>query len=538
MADTIPMGPDDNPQGGDATISDSTRKCLKCGESYTGALHFACLAGNSTIRDADRPDAGSASPPDDPGFSKGTLDDFPDEAAVHAADVNRQLNHYVLVRQIGRGGMGTVWKAWDKKLTRWVAIKFLLSEDPEGVDRFGREAKLAARLRHPNIAAIYEVGDAPSREAGQARRHYLAMEYIDGHTLAEAKLPRAQLLDVFIKVAGAIDAAHKGGVVHRDLKPPNIMVTQEHWPYVMDFGVAKGLALDSSLSGSGLVVGTPAYMPPEQAEGRSSAIDARSDVYSLGATMYALLLGRPPFDGESVMEVIRKVSTEPLVPPRQIDPAFPADLEAILLRAMAKSQKDRYPTAAALANDLALHRDGRRPESPSAPAVLPAPSPTRSGGGVAIVGVAALLLLGGLAAVVAPHFLSGGPRPAPPVSTNPDPPRVPPPAVPEPAPDPTPPAPPPKETPVETGVFTLKIAVHPFAQIVSLTRDGEPVTLDGTTTPRVLTDLRVGTYDVLLRHPQFGDRTVSLPRSRIQAGKTYVVWGQMGKPALDVTELP
>jgi serine/threonine protein kinase len=527
MTDTIPMNPEEHPHHGDAKLSDSTRKCTQCGELYSGPVHFSCLAKNSTIREGQP----AGAPPTDPALPKGTLDDLPEEAAVHAADISRQLNQYILVRQVGRGGMGAVWKSWDKKLTRWVAIKFLLAEDKEGVDRFEREAKLAARLRHPNIAAIYDVAEAPSREAGQAKRHYLAMEYIDGSTLAEAKLGRPELIELFVKVARAIDSAHKGGVVHRDLKPPNIMVTRDLWPYVMDFGVAKALALDSSLSVSGTVVGTPAYMPPEQAEGRLSAIDGRSDVYSLGATMYSLFLGRPPFDGESLMEVLRKVSTEPIVPPRQIDPNFPPELEAILLKAMARDPKDRYPTAAALANDLARHGEGRKPEAPiPAPPVAPA-APKR---GLGIPILVAVILLAAAGAVVVPRFLPSRP-PAAATPTPPDQTKVPTPVA---------PSPPshqpfrPVDFPTESGTFTLKVAVHPFARIVSITRDGEPVTLDHDTTPLLTSELRLGSYELVLRHPQLGDRTVTIPRSQIKAGKTYEIWGQMGKPALEVKELP
>lgn len=525
MTDTIPMNPEEHPHHGDAKLSDSTRKCSRCGDLFTGPVHYACLAQNSTVRDGGAP----GTPSTDPALQKGTLDDLPEEAAVHASDATRQLQQYILVRQVGRGGMGAVWKSWDRKLTRWVAIKFLLAEDKEGVDRFEREAKLAARLRHPNIAAIYEVGEAPSREAGQARRHYLAMEFIDGHTLAEARLGRPELLDLFVKVARAIDSAHKSGVVHRDLKPPNIMVTQELWPYVMDFGVAKALALDSSLSVSGTVVGTPAYMPPEQAEGRLSAIDARSDVYSLGATMYSLLLGRPPFDGESLMEVLRKVSTEPIVPPRRIDPAFPAELEAILLRAMARDPRDRYPTAAALASDLARHLEGRRPEAPLAAAPAVPAAPARRGRGLLVGAVLVLLAAAGI--VAAPRWLGprapGAPPPAPGASS----------AAPGTTGEPAhfrPVAFPPKDP----GVFTLKIAVHPFARIVSMTRDGAPVPIDQDATPLVLAGLPIGSYALVLRHPQLGDRTVTIPREEITPGKTTVIWGQMGKPSLEVKELP
>jgi len=509
MTDTIPMGPDEYPRSGETNVSDSTRKCGRCGVAFTGAVHYACLAENSTIREG-------GSPPSDPARPRPTLDDLPEEAAPHASDPSRQLQHYILVRQVGKGGMGAVWKAWDRKLTRWVAVKFLHEEDPEAVERFGREAKLAARLRHPNIAAIYEVGDAPSKEAGQTRRHYLAMEYIDGHTLAEAKLERPAMLELFAKVARAVDSAHKSGVIHRDLKPPNIMVTRELWPYVMDFGVAKALAVESSQSVSGTVVGTPAYMPPEQAEGRLSDIDARSDVYALGATLYSVLLGRAPFDGRSVFEVIRKVLTEKPPPPREIDPAFPAGLEAILLRAMAKDPKDRYPSAADLADDLARFLGG----TPTAALATP---PKSSKG--TLVAVAALLLIAGAAVPFASKYW----RPPEPPVREPDKSPV---AVPE------APRVRPVEFPASTGLFRLRIAVHPFAKVVSLTRNGTPVPLEQPDSPMEVPELRLGSYELLLRHPRFGDRTLKIGEDRLRAGKTYEVWGRMENPALELRELP
>jgi len=241
-------------------------------------------------------------------LSKSHLDEIPADALPFANDPSKQLGSYILVKQIGKGGMGTVWKAWDKKLTRWVAIKFLLVSEEEDVMRFQREAKLAARLRHPNIAPIYEVGESVATQAGEQTRHYLAMEYIDGQTMLSAtNLPIAEILDLFMKVAQGIEAAHKAGVVHRDLKPANIMLTTDKWPYVMDFGLAKAIQAESSLSVSGAVMGTPAYMPPEQAQGQLDKIDGQSDIYSLGATMYAVLCKKQPFTGQTPMEILMKV---------------------------------------------------------------------------------------------------------------------------------------------------------------------------------------------------------------------------------------
>jgi hypothetical protein len=285
--------------------------------------------------------------------TKSRLDDIPEEASAFLEDPARQLGQYILVKQIGKGGMGAVWKAWDKKLTRWVAIKFLLVSEEEDVLRFQREAKLAARLRHPNIAPIYEVGEAPATQAGQSTRHYLAMEYIDGQTMAgAANLPIPELLDIFMKVAQGIEAAHKAGVVHRDLKPANVMLTSDKWPYVMDFGLAKAIMAESSISVSGAVMGTPAYMPPEQAQGQLDQIDAQSDVYSLGATMYAVFCKKQPFQGQNPMEILMKVCKEDPVSMRTHNAEIPEEVEKIVLKAMAKEKPDRYASAQALADDL------------------------------------------------------------------------------------------------------------------------------------------------------------------------------------------
>jgi len=285
--------------------------------------------------------------------SKSRLDEIPADALPFVDDPSKQLGSYILVKQIGKGGMGTVWKAWDKKLTRWVAIKFLLVSEEEDVMRFQREAKLAARLRHPNIAPIYEVGESVATQAGEQTRHYLAMEYIDGQTMLSAtNLPIPEILDLFMKVAQGIEAAHKAGVVHRDLKPANIMLTSDKWPYVMDFGLAKAIQAESSLSVSGAVMGTPAYMPPEQAQGKLDEIDGRSDVYSLGATMYAVLCKKQPFTGQTPMEILMKVCKDEPPSLKSHVPEIPDEVEKIVLKAMAKEKTDRYASAQALADDL------------------------------------------------------------------------------------------------------------------------------------------------------------------------------------------
>jgi serine/threonine protein kinase len=332
-----PKADDDGGLGLDVT----TKKCPACGEGYSGESHKNCVStGGGTLKKG-------------PSSSKTHLDDMPPEAMQVANDPGRQLNQYLLVKQIGKGGMGTVWKAWDKKLTRWIAIKFLLATEEEDIARFQREAKLAARLRHPNIAPIYEVGEAPATQAGATARHYLAMEFIDGMSMASAiNFPINELLDIFMRVAQGMEAAHKAGVVHRDLKPQNIMLTSDKWPYVMDFGLAKALQAESSLSVSGAVMGTPAYMPPEQAQGQLDQVDGQSDVYSLGATMYAVLCKKQPFTGQTPMEILMKLCKEEPIAPRKQNPEIPEAVEKIILKAMSKEKIDRYSTAASLAEDI------------------------------------------------------------------------------------------------------------------------------------------------------------------------------------------
>jgi predicted Ser/Thr protein kinase len=352
----MPEGrPDDVLLGGD-----TTRMCPDCGHGFVGERHEGCPGTKKPASSASNLMGSTTDPTIIPSAAsspnaqtKQRLDDMPAEVQPFAEDPGRKVNQYVLVKQIGKGGMGTVWKAWDRKLTRWVAVKFLLAQEDEDVLRFQREAKLAARLRHPNIAPIYEVGEAAGGVAGQSARHYLAMEFIDGTSMASAlELPLREKLEIFQKVAAGVEAAHKGGVVHRDLKPQNVMLTTDKWPYVMDFGLAKALQTESNLSVSGAVMGTPAYMPPEQAQGHLDQIDAQSDVYSLGATMYAVVCKKQPFTGQSPMEVLMKVCKDEPPKPRSLIADLPEPVERMILKAMSKEKADRYASAGALADDI------------------------------------------------------------------------------------------------------------------------------------------------------------------------------------------
>jgi tetratricopeptide (TPR) repeat protein/predicted Ser/Thr protein kinase len=271
---------------------------------------------------------------------------MPEEVVQAQSNPKNVLGKYVLLKELGRGGMGVVYKAWESPLKRWVALKVLLgSGGQEELIRFRREAQTAASLRHPNIVGIYEVGDIGDK-------HVIAMEFIDGRSLAGEKLPAPKAAELLAQVARAVEFAHSRGVIHRDIKPHNVMIDREGKPYVMDFGLAKSLEGHSQITMSGTVVGTPSYMAPEQASGKVALIGKQSDVYSLGAVLYELLTGLPPFKGPNPVETLRRVVNDDVVPPSRLNAAVPPDLETIVLRCLDKETSRRYSSAAALAADL------------------------------------------------------------------------------------------------------------------------------------------------------------------------------------------
>src|SRR4051812_39469143 len=229
----------------------------------------------------------------------------------------------------------------------------------EQLQRFRVEAEAVARLQHANVVQVYEVGEAGGRP-------YLALEYVDGPSLAQRlagePLPPRQAAAILVTLARALQAAHERGVVHRDLKPTNVLLTAQGMPKVSDFGLAKQLDADQGQTQSGAVVGTPSYMAPEQALGKVREIGPATDIYALGALLYELLTGRPPFKADTALNTIYQVVTEDAVPPRRLQSKLPLDLETICLKCLEKEPKKRYASALALADDL-RHFLGGRPVS-------------------------------------------------------------------------------------------------------------------------------------------------------------------------------
>jgi serine/threonine protein kinase len=272
-------------------------------------------------------------------------------AAWSPTNDSRKLGKFELLDQVGFGAFGTVFKARDPELDRIVAIKVPRSGNlatGEDLHRFLREARSVARLRHPSIVPVYEVGQADSLP-------YLVSEFVQGMTLADLmtarRLPPERIATLLAEVADALQYAHDQGVIHRDVKPSNILLDKDNHPHLMDFGLAKRDAGEVSMTLEGQILGTPAYMSPEQASGEARHVDGRSDVYSLGVILYQLLTGELPFKGNP-RALLHQVQHEDPPPPRRLAKDIPADLETICLKAIARERESRYATAKALAEDL------------------------------------------------------------------------------------------------------------------------------------------------------------------------------------------
>lgn len=300
---------------------------------------------------------------------------FPVAPASTVVAPPAQIDGYEILGELGRGGMGVVYKAWHAKLHRVVALKMLLGGDFARDDyrvRFRAEAEAFARLQHPNIIQIFDIGEwyAP---AASAPVPYFTLECVEGGSLgarmAGNPLPPQRAASWLSTLARAVHHAHGQGIVHRDLKPSNVLLTADGQIKLGDFGVAKQLSGSDLKTLGGLLVGTPEYMAPEQADGQGGDAGPSADVYALGAILYAMLTGRPPFQSASVLDTLEQVRSQEPVSPRRLQPAIPRDLETICLKCLNKDPKRRYAGADELAEDLDRFSDGltirARPAGPA-----------------------------------------------------------------------------------------------------------------------------------------------------------------------------
>ena len=258
---------------------------------------------------------------------------------------------YELSTQVARGGTAQVYLARDLLLDRPVALKVLfpeLSSDHTFVERFRREAQAAANLSHPNIVPVFDWGQSDST-------YFIVMEYVDGEALSsiiksQAPLDQSQAASITSDIAKALSYAHRHGVVHRDVKPGNVLITSDGQVKVTDFGIARAMGSDEQVTQTGLVMGTATYFSPEQAQGLD--VDGRSDIYSLGVVLYEMLTGKPPFSGENPVSIAYQHVRETPTPPRSVNPSISASLEAIVSQAMAKLPAERYQSADEFRADL------------------------------------------------------------------------------------------------------------------------------------------------------------------------------------------
>jgi len=315
------------PSHGDA----GRHPCASCGRAFV--VRISSPAGGATQKLAD-----PAGIPPSP--TQGTVSGAP-----------RRMGPYEIQGTVGAGGMGIVYRGWDARLNRHVAVKTLRPEvarDPEYSERFLREARAAAALSHPNVTQIYFIGE----EDGQP---FFAMEFLEGKSLEalvreEGKLAPARAIDFIRQAATGLKAAAARGIIHRDIKPSNLVLASDGTLKVTDFGLAKLVVADAGLTMAGVVLGSPNYLAPEQASG--GTVDVRSDIYSLGATLYEMVTGQPPYEGPTPVSIILKHAREPLRSPRQLNPDLPFPLAMLIQRMLAKRPEDRPRDYTALLRDL------------------------------------------------------------------------------------------------------------------------------------------------------------------------------------------
>jgi WD40 repeat protein/serine/threonine protein kinase len=317
----------------------------------------ALVADNAgTLLGEEQPDTSRARRPSE---QEKTIDFPPSHSSApdHAAEPLAaemplpDVPGYEILCRLGRGGMGVVYKARHQKLNRIVALKMILAGEHADADRLSRfqvEAEAVARLRHPNIVEIYDIGQANGMP-------YFALEYLPGGSLAQlfrqGPLPPRLSAELLALLAQAVHTAHLAGIVHRDLNPTNVLLAEDGTVKITDFGVAKRSEAPGQTQ-MGQIIGTPEYMPPEQAKGESERVGPVSDVYALGAILYEALTGQPPFQGKTVREILKKVQNDEPVPPRRLAAKVPADLETACLKALRKDPEDRYATAQEFADEL------------------------------------------------------------------------------------------------------------------------------------------------------------------------------------------
>ncbi len=282
--------------------------------------------------------------------------DAPPPTKSMAVVSGQRMGRFELIERLGSGGFGDVWKAKDTKLDRTVAVKIPHQGrlSPEEIEKFLREARAAAQLRHPGIVSVHEVGLEDDRL-------YIVEDFIEGLSLDKwlegRRVDYRQAAELCVKIAGALHNAHQEGVIHRDLKPGNIMIDVCGEPHIMDFGLAKREAGETTMTMDGQILGTPAYMSPEQAKGLAHTADCRSDVYSLGVILFELLTGERPFRG-SLQMLLKQVLQDDPPNPRKLDSRVPRDLETICLKCLHKEPPRRYPTAQALSDELKRYLAG------------------------------------------------------------------------------------------------------------------------------------------------------------------------------------
>ncbi len=317
--------------------------------------------------------------------------------------IGKRIGPYEIRDLIGRGGMATVYRGYQTNLNRYVAIKVLadwMSQDTQFVQRFRLEALAAGGLRHPNILTILDAGTFEGQ-------HYIVMDYVPAGTLGDllSKGPLApeQAASLTAQIADALDYVHRRGIVHRDMKPTNILIEEDGRPLLADFGIAQAMASGPRLTQTGSAMGTPEYMSPEQGQG--ARVDGRSDIYSLGIILYQMLAGKVPFKADTPVATIYQAVSQPPVPPRQINPAIPPYLENIILKAIAKRPEDRFQSGSEMAEALRNRRVTPVPSSRGATRP-PTRPPTPAGGTAAPARKPLPLILGGLVVLVAVVALS------------------------------------------------------------------------------------------------------------------------------------